>query len=119
MYRILFFKTSAARLDEIRVGYFFFKASAACWHAGGGRAEDGVEVEGGAGVRGAPLVGSRGEVPTGVHETNLKCFMNKLCHEIRQLDEQFVHLLVSWPGFCRQECVADDSTRLCVQFLYD
>ena len=27
----LFFKTSAARFDEIRVVYIIFKASAACW----------------------------------------------------------------------------------------
>ena len=37
VYRILFFKTSAARLDEIRVPYIIFKASAACWQVTGGR----------------------------------------------------------------------------------
>ena len=45
--------------------------------------------------------------------------MNKLCHEMRQLDEQFVLLLISLPGFRPQQCVVDDSVRLCVQFLYD
>ena len=33
---------------------------------------------------------------------------------ILPLDEQFVHLLVSLPGFRRQKFVADDSVRLCV-----
>ena len=49
---------------------------------------------------------------------NLKCFMNKFCHEtfffILPLDEQFVHLLVLLQGFRRQQFVADDSVRLCV-----
>ena len=79
-----------------------------------GRSPGGVEgrsLGGGCGVGGG--------VPPDCHETNLKCFMNKLCHEMRQLDEQFVHLLVSLPGFCRQQCIADYSVRLCVQFLYD
>ena len=52
-----------------------------CWHVGGGRN----------GVRGAAPVGSRGEAPARVwgaeppncHATNLKCFMNKFCHEMR------------------------------------
>ena len=54
---------------------------------------DEVQVEGGAGVRGTVPAGSRGEAPardTGgggespdCHETNLKCFMNKFCHEMR------------------------------------
>ena len=109
MYRILFFKTSAARFDEIRMAYNIFKASAACWHAGGG--------QGGGGNSGWCWRGGPGR--SGGPETNLKCFMNKLCHEMRQLDERFVHLLVSLPGFRRQQCVADDSVRLCVQFLYD
>ena len=43
---------------------------------------EGVHVEGGAGVRDAAPVGSRGEAPAG-GETNLKCFMNKLCHDMR------------------------------------
>ena len=51
----------------------------------------GVQAEGGAGVRGAAPVGSRGEAPArgagaeppDFHETNLKCFMNKFCHEMR------------------------------------
>ena len=92
-----------------------------------GGAGEGVDADGGAGVRGAAPVGFRGEAPAGgsgggaphCHETNLKCFMNKLCHEMRQLNEQFVQLLVSLPGFRRQQCVADDSVRLCVQFLYN
>ena len=33
---------------------------------------------------------------------------------ILSLDEQFVHLFVSGPGFYRQQFVADDSVRLCV-----
>ena len=53
---------------------------------------EGVQVEGGAEVRGAASVGSRGEAPAGglgggeppdCHETNLKCFINKFCHEMR------------------------------------
>ena len=92
-----------------------------------GGTREGVVAEAGEGVRGAAPVGSRGEAPAegpgaeppDCHVTNLKCFMNKLCHEIWQFDEQFVHLLVSLPGFRRQQCVADDSVRLCVQFLYD
>ena len=79
-----------------------------------GGAGEGVQMEGRVGVRGAAPVGSRGETPAGVrgrlppdcHETNLKCFMNQFCHEtfffILPLDEQFVHLLVSLPGFRRQ-----------------
>ena len=66
-----------------------------------------------------PRRGAREAEPPNCQETNLKCFMNKLCHEMRQLDEQFVHLLVSLPGFRRQQYVVDDSVRLCVQLLYD
>ena len=50
-----------------------------CWHV----------VVGGTGARGAAPVGSRGEAPAGgsgaeppdYHETNLKCFIKKFCHE--------------------------------------
>ena len=56
----------------------------------GGRGE-GVQVEGGTGVWGVVPVGPRGEAPAGgsgggdpdCHETNLNCFMNKFCHEMR------------------------------------
>ena len=44
-----------------------------------GGTEEGVQAEGGAGVPGVAPVGSRGDC----HETNLKCFMNKFCHEMR------------------------------------
>ena len=84
-----------------------------------GGAGEGVDVEGGTVVRGEAPAGVRGAEAPDCHETNLKCFMNKLCHEMRQLDEQFVHLLVSLPGFRRQQCVVDDSVRLCIRFLYD
>ena len=48
-------------------------------------------MEGGAGVRGAAPVGPKGDAPArdsgaeppDCHETNLKCFMNKFCHEMR------------------------------------
>ena len=46
-------------------GILFFKASAACWHAGGGR---GGRGSGGGGRRGGPgaaPVESRGEAPAG------------------------------------------------------
>ena len=43
---------------------------------------EGVLVAGGAGVRGAAPVESRGEAPD-CHETKLKCFINKFCHEMR------------------------------------
>ena len=51
-----------------------------------GGAGVGVQVERRAGVRGAAAVGPRGEAPTeppDCHETNLKCLMNKFCHETR------------------------------------
>ena len=57
-----------------------------CWHAVVGGSGEGVQVEGGAGVRGAVPVGSRSEAGGSggdYHETNLTCFMNKFCHEIR------------------------------------
>ena len=62
-----------------------------CWHAVMGGTGEGVQVEGGAGVRGAAPVGFRGEAPAGgpgaepphCHETNLKCSINKFCHEMR------------------------------------
>ena len=45
----------------------------------------GMRVAGGTGervqVEGGVVV--RGEAPPGGHETNLKCFMNKFCHEMR------------------------------------
>ena len=47
-----------------------------------GGAEEGVQVEGRAGVRGATQAEGRGAEPPDSHETNLKCFMNKLCHEM-------------------------------------
>ena len=52
-----------------------------------GEKGEGVQVEGGAGVRGEAPVWSRGEAPAEGggewHETNLKCFINKLCHEMK------------------------------------
>ena len=57
-----------------------------------GGAGERVQVEGRAGIRGAAPVRSRGEAPAGGsggstppdgHESNLKCFMNKFCHEMR------------------------------------
>ena len=48
-----------------------------------GGAGEGAEAEEGAGVRRAAPVGVRGAEPPDRHETNLKCFMNKLCHEMR------------------------------------
>ena len=54
-----------------------------CWHACGVRDGKGNTGGGGAGIRGeAPLTGGGGGAPD-CHETNLKCFMNKLCHEMR------------------------------------
>ena len=56
---------------------------AGMWVVGG--TGEGVQVEGGAGVRGAAALGSRGEAPAGpgppdCRETNLKYFMKKLCY---------------------------------------
>ena len=55
-----------------------------------GRTAEGAAAEGGAAVRVAAPVGSRGTAPTGgwgggpdCHETDLKCFINKFCHEMR------------------------------------
>ena len=78
-------------------GILFFKASAVCWHADGGRGGEGSR--GGrrrspGGVQGRSPGGGFGGAPD-CHETNLKCLMNKLCHEMKQLDEQSVHLLVA------------------------
>ena len=55
---------------------------------------EGLHAEGGAGVRGAASAGPRVEAPVGVgggggaeppncHGTNLKCSINKFCHEMR------------------------------------
>ena len=46
-----------------------------CWHVVVGGTGKEVQVEGGAGVRGAE--------PPDCHETTLKCFINKFCHEMR------------------------------------
>ena len=47
-------------------------------------AEEGVQTEGRAGARGvAPAGGSVGAQPPERHVANLKCFMNKFCHEMR------------------------------------
>ena len=45
-----------------------------------GEKGEGILVEGGAGVRGAAPAGPG---PPDCHETDLRRFMNKLCHEIR------------------------------------
>ena len=62
-----------------------------CCHAVVGGTGKGVQVKGGARVRGAAPVGSRGDAPAGgsgaeppdCHETNLKCVINKFFHEMR------------------------------------
>ena len=61
-------------------------------HAGGGRGGGGSTGGGRRGGPGEAPVGSRGEAPAGgsgaeppdYHEMNLKCFMHKFCHEMRQ-----------------------------------
>ena len=168
-----------------------------CWHALMGGTGEGVQVKGGAGVRGASPVGSRGEAPARaggggraprLSRKELKMFHKQILSrneawfvKIRRqmtterknynftlninyllytsksisfshtfvyyrsilysmlfrffkvesaviemigkrrtffftlpLGEQFVHLLVSFPGFRRQQFVADDSVRLCI-----
>ena len=108
-------------------GILFFKARAACWHAGGGWDGGGTSGGGRRGGLGRSSGSVQGRSPGGgfggrahrLSRNELKMFHEQLCHEIRQIDEQFVHLLVSLPGFRRQQCIADDSVRLCVQFMYD
>ena len=99
----------------LRVSYYYSMRTwkLAAWVTAiiGGWAEEGVQVEGGAGPGAQPQWGPRampaeGSEPPDCHETNLKCFMNKFCHHtfffILPLDELFVHLLLSLPG-CRRE----------------
>ena len=48
-----------------------------CWHAAVGGTGEGVQLEEGAGVQARSPGGGF------CHETNLKCSINKFCHEMR------------------------------------
>ena len=54
-----------------------------CWHAVVGGTGEGLQVEGGAGFRGEAPAGGSGVEPPDCHETKLKCFIYKFCHEMR------------------------------------
>ena len=56
------------------------------WNVGGGRGGGGSVGGGRRGVQGRSpgrRPGGGGAEPLDYHETNLKCFMNKFCHEMR------------------------------------